>query len=363
MQHATLTVMGVYNWDSSVFDNFVMPNGMDKEQEIGVILMECAELELLYNRPDTFKQMVGIWSNVNVQNWQKMWDVVNMEYNPIENYDRNDDFNEDYVSRETLAAEKSRSESYTGDREESTKAYETANGTKDSGETIGDKTDRTIDRNGENSEEKTTKDNGGATSEKTGSTSETVEKTTSGKEDAEGSSTETGTGVNTNTVSAFNSTEWQNKDKGNTESSKEASSSSGITSSGKENSTHSSSLSETVTGTTNNTQTVNGGNTSKEKTVDLYSAEKTIKANETTSSTNNKSIQGKGSESRSTNEVGKENENKNGESSKHNYGRSHGNIGVTTTQQMVQQELELNKFNVYNYICEQFKNQFCVVVY
>lgn len=42
---------------------------------------------------------------------------------------------------------------------------------------------------------------------------------------------------------------------------------------------------------------------------------------------------------------------------------AHGNIGVTTTQGMIRQEREIDKFNLYNYIIEEFKMRFCILVY
>lgn len=44
-------------------------------------------------------------------------------------------------------------------------------------------------------------------------------------------------------------------------------------------------------------------------------------------------------------------------------GRIHGNIGVTTTQSMIEQEREIAKFNIYDYIINSFKNRFCLLVY
>ena len=44
--------------------------------------------------------------------------------------------------------------------------------------------------------------------------------------------------------------------------------------------------------------------------------------------------------------------------------RIHGNIGVTTSQQMLEQELLVSaKLNVYNYIMNSFKDRFCLEVY
>lgn len=45
-------------------------------------------------------------------------------------------------------------------------------------------------------------------------------------------------------------------------------------------------------------------------------------------------------------------------------GRIHGNIGVTTSQQMLEQELELApKLCIDDYIIDSFKRRFCLVVY
>lgn len=40
-----------------------------------------------------------------------------------------------------------------------------------------------------------------------------------------------------------------------------------------------------------------------------------------------------------------------------------GNIGVTMTQEMIRQQREIVKFNLYEYITQEFKNQFCIMVY
>ena len=42
---------------------------------------------------------------------------------------------------------------------------------------------------------------------------------------------------------------------------------------------------------------------------------------------------------------------------------SRGNIGVTTTQKMIEQERKISEFNIYDYIVRSFKNRFCLMVY
>lgn len=44
-------------------------------------------------------------------------------------------------------------------------------------------------------------------------------------------------------------------------------------------------------------------------------------------------------------------------------GRVYGNIGVTTSQQMLQSELDLRRFNIYMEIANLFADEFCIQVY
>ena len=42
---------------------------------------------------------------------------------------------------------------------------------------------------------------------------------------------------------------------------------------------------------------------------------------------------------------------------------AHGNIGVTTTQQLIREQREIDLFNLYDIIIEDFKMRFCILVY
>lgn len=44
-------------------------------------------------------------------------------------------------------------------------------------------------------------------------------------------------------------------------------------------------------------------------------------------------------------------------------GRTHGNIGVTTSQQMIEDERRVSEFNIIDYITQSFKKRFCIMVY
>lgn len=53
----------------------------------------------------------------------------------------------------------------------------------------------------------------------------------------------------------------------------------------------------------------------------------------------------------------------NGEQHNHHKGRVHGNIGVTTAAQMLQGERDINQYDIFQAITDEFKRKFCVCVY
>lgn len=85
---AWLSILGLYNYDNSIFNLFVVPDGMDKELIINNILLECAEMEIIYPEPDIMKYAIGLWSNKQLESWERMYKAMQLEYDPIYNYDR-----------------------------------------------------------------------------------------------------------------------------------------------------------------------------------------------------------------------------------------------------------------------------------
>jgi hypothetical protein len=60
---------------------------VDKTKVIQSILLNCAELEILYQNLDTMKLAIGVWSAAEQDTWKKMYATVMMEYNPLWNVD------------------------------------------------------------------------------------------------------------------------------------------------------------------------------------------------------------------------------------------------------------------------------------
>lgn len=85
---ALLTVMGLYNYDPTIFDSMVLPVGMDKTKLVNQIILDTAELEVIYPAPGFFKTAIGLWSATRNMSWDRIYRASQLEYNPIENYDR-----------------------------------------------------------------------------------------------------------------------------------------------------------------------------------------------------------------------------------------------------------------------------------
>ena len=83
----TLSIVGMYNYDPSIFDGFNVPEGMTKETVVNNILLSCAELEILYSRPEIMKLAIGVWSDSNQIVWNKLYNTMTVEYNPLWNVD------------------------------------------------------------------------------------------------------------------------------------------------------------------------------------------------------------------------------------------------------------------------------------
>lgn len=84
-----LSIMGLYEYDNTLFQGLQVPEGVDQEAVINEILLQCAELEIVYPNIDIMKLAITTWSIANQYTWQKLYDTMVVEYNPIWNVDAN----------------------------------------------------------------------------------------------------------------------------------------------------------------------------------------------------------------------------------------------------------------------------------
>lgn len=278
---AVMSLMGLYNYDESLLDglieNLPSKNGIpsdysdsyytdvtiDSNTVVENLLVECAEFEILYADFNALKRIIKIWSAKEKPVWQKMFNTVCYKYNPIWNKDGKTTW----------------TEQQTGTGSET----ETETGTK------------------------TGKENGSVTDTFT-STSNTTNKTA-----GNGSNTRNSTDETTGKVSAYNSSNFQNREQNNSTS----------------NETNNSESTEIFTGT--------GAVTNRGEKINNSSSDE-------------------------TSNVSRETKDSNYGTTTHEQTDT-GNIGVTMTQQMITAERETAMFNIIDFIINDFKERFCLRIY
>jgi len=285
----------------SPFAGATVPDPLNIDHCISAIMVRCGLMTPLYNDPETFRGATAVWFNNKQWTFEHLIKLIQKDYDPLENYDRTDNF--DHT--------KGTSATHSG-------GYEDKESGKDTTSLSGTDTEA---------------HSGIDTTALSGTDTEAH----SGKDTTKLSGTDTeahsGTDTTTNEISAFNSSGYQADNKSSTTHGESI----GTTYGKQEDLTHGESIGTTYGKSESLTHGESIG-TTYGKQSDLtygHTLTRTYNADKTTYS-------------------GKDNDS----------GRSHGNIGVTTTQQMFEQELQLlAHFDVYNWIAEQFENDNMILLY
>ena len=96
MSSAKITTIGFHNWMQShnddLFSKMNMPVGIDKDTLIDNILLRAGEFEVVYSNPFFYQNAIGVWSAKHQRTFEKWATALSLEYNPIENYDRKEEW-------------------------------------------------------------------------------------------------------------------------------------------------------------------------------------------------------------------------------------------------------------------------------
>lgn len=101
MSTLTMTMIGAYKYDPTIFDELDLPDGIDKETTINTMLIRCGEFELLYPDLDFLKDFIGLWSKKWYRTFSLWLTGTQTTWNPVENYDRYEDFTDTGSSSKT----------------------------------------------------------------------------------------------------------------------------------------------------------------------------------------------------------------------------------------------------------------------
>ncbi|MBO5919368.1 MAG: hypothetical protein J6Q34_02620 [Bacteroidales bacterium] len=328
-----LSPLGLYNWDDTIFDLMQIPSALDKETLVQNLLAETAELEVLYPNPVVFKNLVGVWSAKQIDIWNRLYATTQYEYNPIENYNRYETGSDSGTGRTTHSGTDTTTETTThGGTDGRTEAIST-----------GGKDTLDMTRREGGTEEKT-----GTVGMEQGGTE--TENTTSSVEQG-GQDVTTGSDTKGHWVAGFDS-QPSGQDDGLVKQTRDQDDATTTTEYGKtEDGTGTKTTDFGKTEDTETSETTTFGKTETNKDETTYGRTENVQETKTYGETINK--QGgltHGEQVATTNE---------GEHELH----AHGNIGVTTTQKLIREQREIDLFNLYDIIIEDFKMRFCILVY
>lgn len=88
MSSSWLSLIGLMSIYTDILDGLSLPPGLDAEIAKDTILVDTAELGLVYTDPAILKTLITRWSARRVSVWTELEKTLHYEYNPIHNYDR-----------------------------------------------------------------------------------------------------------------------------------------------------------------------------------------------------------------------------------------------------------------------------------
>ena len=88
---ATMSILGLYQYNNQLFDGLRLPEGVDRETLVNNLLAETAEFEVLYPDVEFMANMIAVWSGKELPVWEKLESTLHYDYDPISNYDRHEE--------------------------------------------------------------------------------------------------------------------------------------------------------------------------------------------------------------------------------------------------------------------------------
>lgn len=95
MALATMTLRGLNEYtDGKLFADIPLPAGVDRDALVDAILLLYGECEPLYPEPMTMTHLTRAWFYKNQWSIEKLVKAINVKYDPLNNYDRHEEWSE-----------------------------------------------------------------------------------------------------------------------------------------------------------------------------------------------------------------------------------------------------------------------------
>lgn len=87
-----------YYLKDGLFKDLELPEGLNKDVLIAVILKECGEMTPVFTDAEFMQQMIAAWGVKWYHTFEKWIAALNISYNPLSNYDRTEEWTTDTTS-------------------------------------------------------------------------------------------------------------------------------------------------------------------------------------------------------------------------------------------------------------------------
>lgn len=125
--HPTGSTIDLLEADDDLFSNMVLPDGVERELVIETIIEKYGMQALVRPDPAFMKKHIGIWSRRKFLTWEKLYNTLHLEYNPIDNTDKY----EDYTDKRTTTRKTTGKTASASNGKNSQRENETSSGTRD----------------------------------------------------------------------------------------------------------------------------------------------------------------------------------------------------------------------------------------
>lgn len=319
MGSAKVPLFTMYNYDHSILDDIVLPEGIDKQLFINELLLSCGEFGVLYTDPAFMKFAVAHWANKWNHTFSEWLKGINSEYNPIHNYDRYEESSDTRTRNEMESANYDETKSGYQSDSQTINHTELTSSTGSDTETINTKDKRTADLE----------------------VAETKNLQNRTDYDTTDTSTQTQDGVVEHEVSAYDVSNYAPASKDTTN----------IGESTVEKTGHDVTA-QTGTDTTATSGTDTTDHTGTDKHELTESGSNTLTGNDSSLRNSNDTLHVEGTLSSVT-----------GNDSNLHQLHNYGNIGVTTAPQMLKEFYNISGWNLIDHMVELFKVEFLILTY
>ena len=119
MSSANMTILGLYSYGETLhkdlFNEMVLPAGINRDDVINNILEQGSAFEILYPDFEYLQKSIGFWSKRWLRTFTKWYEVLQIEYDPLYNYNRFETWEDSGTSRTVRDLDGTTSDHLTGE--------------------------------------------------------------------------------------------------------------------------------------------------------------------------------------------------------------------------------------------------------